>query len=225
MRKKRPPKKSDRFYLKRKAMVDDVLVPMGIRDRNVLDAMSKVPRHLFLEEALWNHAYENRSLPIGHRQTISQPYTVALMTETLKLKPTDKVLEIGMGSGYQAAVLAEIVEKVVTIERIKSIWVATRKLLERMGYLNIMTACTDGTSGYPDQAPYDSILVSAAGPDVPEALLRQLKPIGRLIMPIANDKDQRVLRLIKNGDRVTRKMITPCTFVKLVGRHGFEEGS
>lgn len=223
MRKLTPSDKPDSYTIKRRLMVEDQLVARGIWDKRVLAAMMKVPRHLFMEEALWNRAYENCSLPIGHRQTISNPYTVALMTQTLNLKPTDKVLEIGTGSGYQAAVLGELVERVVTVERIKPMWVSARKRIEAMGYLNIMTVCSDGTNGYPEQGPYDAILVSAVGPDVPEAYLRQLREIGKLVMPIADESEQKILRVIKNGTRATRKMITPCTFVKLVGRHGFEE--
>src|SRR3989475_117532 len=165
-------------------MVEEQLVPRGITDARVLEAMRKVPRHLFLEEALADRAYEDSALPIGEKQTISQPYIVALMTQALALRPTDKVLEIGTGSGYQTAILAELAERVYSIERVKSLALQARERLDRMGCRNVAIRIGDGPYGWGDAAPFDAILVAAGSPSVPPLLVEQLREGGRLVIPV-----------------------------------------
>src|SRR3989442_888465 len=164
-------------------MVEEQLVPRGITDARVLEAMRKVPRHLFLEEALADRAYEDSALPIGEKQTISQPYIVALMTQALALRPTDKVLEIGTGSGYQTAILAELAERVYSIERVKSLALQGRERLDRMGYRELAIPIGDRDYGLGDAAPVDAILVAAGSPGVPPLLVGQLRGGGRLVIP------------------------------------------
>src|SRR2546427_382959 len=159
-------------------MVEEQLVPRGITDARVLEAMRKVPRHLFLEEALADRAYDDSALPIGEKQTISQPYIVALMTQALALRPTDKVLEIGTGSGYQTAILAELAERVYSIERVKSLALQARERLDRIGYRNVAIRIGDGTYGWGDAAPVDAILVAAGAPPRPPVPVRQVR-VGR----------------------------------------------
>ena len=174
----------------------------GITDERVLQAIEKVPRHLFMDNAFLEIAYEDRAFPIGEGQTISQPFTVAYQTQLLEPEPTDHVLEIGTGSGYQASVLAELVEKVFTIERQYKLFTKTKKLLNQLGYKNVKTFFGDGYKGIPAFAPYDKILVTAAAPEIPEALKEQLKVGGKLIIPVGSNQLQRMLRLtkLKNGE-------------------------
>ncbi len=211
------------YESERKIMVEEQLVGRGIRDRRVLDAMGKVPRHLFVEEALRSRAYGDYPLPIGEKQTISQPYMVALMTESLELKGDEKVLEIGTGSGYQSAVLAELCEKVYSVERIKSLAVKARDRLDSLGYLNVAIKIFDGTYGWIEYAPYDAIIVTAGAPDIPKSLIDQLAVGGRMVIPIGDEFSQTLVKLEKGRDGITTTNICGCVFVKLVGNHGWKE--
>ncbi len=209
------------FEKAKKEMIEFQLKARGISSPVVLEAMEKVPRHLFVPEDSQNYAYEDHPLGIGYGQTISQPYMVALMTELLDLKPKDKVLEIGTGSGYQTAILAEIVEKVITIERIKELANSAKERLEKLGYKNVTVILGDGTLGYEKEAPYDAILVTAGSPDVPDTLKMQLKDCGRLVIPVGSTSLQFLLRIIRNGDKFITEKHTSCMFVPLIGEKGW----
>ncbi|HSO71184.1 MAG TPA: protein-L-isoaspartate(D-aspartate) O-methyltransferase, partial [Thermodesulfobacteriota bacterium] len=174
----------------RERMVQTQLVARGISDPKVLYAMQKVPRHLFVEEALQNQAYGDFPLPIGEQQTISQPYIVAFMTEALKLTGVEKVLEIGTGTGYQAAILAELAPEVYSIERVYSLVSRARRILESLRYFNVKIKASDGTLGWPEEAPFDAIIVTAAAPGIPKPLLDQLAMGGRLIIPVGDRQTQ-----------------------------------
>lgn len=193
----------------------------GVTDPAVLSAMGKVPRHQFVSEALVDQAYGDFPLPIGEEQTISQPYIVAEMTQALELKPEDRVLEIGTGSGYQAAILAEIVFRVYTIERIRPLYTKTRQLLDRLNYHNIVMQYGDGTLGWQDQSPFDAILVSAGAPQIPDVLVAQLAPGGRMILPVGNRHTQELVKLRRVEDNLEQSSLGGCRFVKLVGEHGW----
>lgn len=214
------------YHLARQQMVERQLKARGIKHHGVLQAMARVPRHLFVEESLVARAYGDHPLPIGEQQTISQPYIVAQMTQALDLTGPETVLEIGTGSGYQAAVLAELCSRVYTVERIRALMVKGRKLLEEMGYRNILFKVGDGTSGWADYAPFDGIIVTAGGPEIPKPLLEQLKPGGRLVMPIGPTRQtQSLIKVIKEkDDRLTRINLGECRFVDLIGLHGWSEG-
>lgn len=203
-------------------MVRDQLMARGIRDHGVLAAMGKVPRHLFVGEALRDQAYDDHALPIGFQQTISQPQIVAVMTEALSPYTTDRVLEIGTGSGYQAAVLAEIVSRVYTIERIPELYRRTRALFDRLHCYRIVTRYSDGTTGWKEEAPFDGILVTAGGPDIPEILLEQLTEGGRLVIPVGTEDMQELVRITRKGSVFEKENLGPCRFVKLVGAHGWQ---
>ncbi len=202
-------------------MVDEQLIPRAIHDQRTLEAMRKVPRHLFVEEAMKNQAYGDFPLPIGKGQTISQPFIVALMTQSLGLKGDESVLEIGTGSGYQAAILAQICEKVYTVERIDSLLVQARKVFDSLHYLNILTKLDDGTHGWPEYAPYDAIIVTAGGPKVPEPLLEQLADPGILIIPVGDRGVQDLRRVTKKDGQITEESIELVRFVSLIGDHGW----
>ena len=204
-------------------MVQTQIAARGIKDPRVLEAMRKVPRHLFVEEALKDQAYGDYPLPIGEGQTISQPYIVALMTEALELKGPEKVLEVGTGSGYQAAILAELAKQVYSIERYPSLAHRAKRLLERLGYRNVIIRVGDGTKGWPEVAPFDAIIVTAAGPKIPEPLLEQLKDGGRLVMPVGDQWSQYLIKVTKKGDRLIKENLGAVRFVKLVGEYGFPE--
>ncbi|MBI5191481.1 MAG: protein-L-isoaspartate(D-aspartate) O-methyltransferase [Nitrospirae bacterium] len=211
------------FDSMRKRMVETQLIPRGIKDPRVINAMLKVPRHLFVEEALWNQAYGDHALPIGEGQTISQPYMVAIMTELLELKGAEKVLEIGTGSGYQAAVLAELCAKVCTIERIGALGMRARKVLDFLGYSNVAVRTLDGTYGWRDEAPFDGIIVTAASPDIPRPLFEQLKEGGRMLVPIGDRYLQTLTLVIKKpGGQMITKSSIGCVFVPLLGAYGFK---
>src|SRR5512133_3544755 len=215
---------ADRFLKQRMKMVDSQIRSRGIKDQRVLAAMSKVPRHLFVAEGLADQAYNDNPLPIERQQTISQPYIVALMTEALELTGREKVLEIGCGSGYQTAILAELAEQVFTIERIPSIAKLARKVFDRMQYRNIVLTIRDGSFGWKEYSPYDRIIVTAASPSVPKPLLDQLAPQGRLVIPIGTEFDQE-LKVYEKGDdgELTEHNYGECRFVKLVGEHGWKK--
>ncbi len=209
------------YLTARKMMVQRQLVDRGIRDRRVLAAMEEVPRHFFVDEALWHEAYDDSPLPIGEGQTISQPYMVAVMTELLKLGGDEKVLEVGTGSGYQAAVLTRLCRWVYTIERIESLSVRARKAVESCGYTNIDFIVTDGTQGWPEQAPYDGIVVTAGAPNIPHTLVEQLVDGGRLVIPVG-DRFSQVLKLVTRTEEGTIvESHTGCRFVDLVGKFGW----
>jgi protein-L-isoaspartate(D-aspartate) O-methyltransferase len=212
-----------RFERLRHRMVEEQLVSRGIKDERVLTAMRKVPRHLFVEEALWDRAYGDHALPIGERQTISQPYMVALMTEVLELKGTERVLEIGTGSGYQAAVLAELVSKVYSIERIKPLAMRSRDVLERLRYQNVVIKVFDGTYGWSEEAPFDAVMVTAGAPAVPQPLVDQLAEGGRMAIPIGDRLEQVLHKVVKTPRGLTDTRITGCVFVSLVGQHGWQD--
>jgi len=203
-------------------MVDEQIVARGIRDPRVIAAMRKVPRHLFVEEALQSQAYSDYPLPIGEKQTISQPYIVALMTEALRLIGKEKVLEIGAGSGYQTAVLSEISEKVFSIERIRPLGIRARELLFRLGYINFEIKIADGTQGWADESPFDAIIVTAGAPDIPQPLVDQLAFGGRLVIPIGDAFTQDLYRIIRTPAGIEREDLGGCRFVKLIGKHGWE---
>ena len=204
-------------------MVEEQLLERGIKDFRLMEVMSRVPRHVFVEESLQHRAYGDTPLPIGENQTISQPFVVAKMTEALRLKGEERVLEIGTGSGYQTAVLAELTAQVFTVERICSISQKTRKLMERLEYENVVYKVFDGTYGWKDQSPFDAILVTAFTPEIPDALINQLKDHGRLVCPVGADDKQKLVLLTKSKDRVTRRNIGDCRFVPLIGKYGWPE--
>ncbi|UCG39682.1 MAG: protein-L-isoaspartate(D-aspartate) O-methyltransferase [bacterium] len=204
-------------------MVERDIVPRGIKDQRVLDALLKVPRHLFVGESQRMSAYEDHPLPIGEGQTISQPFMVALMTEALLLRGGETVLEIGTGSGYQTAILAELAGRVYSVERIPSLTGQARKTLDALGYTNILVRLSDGTLGWAEYAPYDRILVTAGAPRVPEPLLEQLAPGGILVIPVGSNTIQELVRIRKREDGTTfEERMGGCVFVKLVGKYGWE---
>jgi len=211
------------YEIARKRMVESQLIARGIRDRRVIEAMQKLPRHLFVEEAMAAQAYNDNPLPIGERQTISQPYMVALMTELLELKGKEKVLEIGTGSGYQAAVLAMLADRVCTIERIRPLALRARKVLDSLGLLNVNIKIDDGTCGWEEEAPFDAIVVTAGAPEIPPKLVAQLAPGGRLVVPVGDQFSQTLVRVLKKEDgSYAMEQSIGCRFVKLIGRDGWE---
>jgi protein-L-isoaspartate(D-aspartate) O-methyltransferase len=204
-------------------MVEEQLIPRGINDQATLEAMATVPRHLFVEDAMQARAYGDHPLPIGSGQTISQPYIVALMTQVLQLQGHERVLEIGTGSGYQAAVLSRICERVYTIERIDSLLGRARKIFDRLHYHNIVSRIDDGTIGWPDEAPFDAILVTAGGPKVPEPLVEQLGDPGRLVIPVGDQQVQELQLITKENGEISTRIIEQVRFVNLIGTHGWRD--
>lgn len=209
--------------VERKKMVFDQLIKRGIKDHSVIDVMGRVPRHLFVEEALADRAYGDYPLPIGERQTISQPYIVALMTEALELKGVEKTLEIGTGSGYQTAILAELSDKVFTMERIKSLSLQAMHLLDSLGYTNIVYKVGDGTHGWKEEAPFDAMMITAASPDLPQTLLSQMADGGRMVIPVGSQFSQTLVKVVRRGDDYQSDNLTGCMFVKLIGDFGWKE--
>ena len=210
------------FETARQLMVSRQLMGRDIRDTMVLEAMRTVPRHIFLPPDRQEDAYDDCALPIGDGQTISQPYIVALMTEMLELKGSEKVLEIGTGSGYQTAVLAELAARVCTIERIGSLQAGAREALGKAGYTNVEMLVGDGTLGWPEEAPFDRIIITAATPEVPEPLLEQLSDGGVLVAPVGSMTSQQLIRLRKQGGTLVTELGIFCMFVPLIGEHGWE---
>ncbi len=204
-------------------MIRDQIEKRGITDQSVLEAMRKVPRHMFVSEALMDQAYGDFPLPIGEQQTISQPYIVAEMTQALSLCSDDRVLEIGTGSGYQAAILAAIAYRVYTIERKHSLLVKTRQLFDKLQYHNIVTRYSDGTSGWKEESPFNAIIVTAGSPKIPATLVDQLAVGGRLVMPVGDQHSQELIKLVKDQNGITTTSLGGCRFVKLVGEHGWRE--
>lgn len=211
------------FDEERKRMVQIQLKPRGIADENVLQAMGKVPRHRFVPEDLMQSAYDDRPLPIGAGQTISQPYMVALMTQCLELNGDEKVLEIGSGSGYQAAILAELVQKVYTVERIEKLCNRTREVLKALGYTNVEAIVGDGSGGWPEFAPYDGIMVTAGAPGIPDVLTEQLDGGGRLVVPTGGCYSQDLVVMRKVFGSLEKKTVCGCVFVPLIGKHGWKK--
>ncbi len=206
----------------RNLMVDTQLIPRGITDPRVLEAMRKVPRHLFMDESMWYKAYDDMALAVGEGQTISQPYMVAVMTELLTLKGDEKVLEIGTGSGYQAAVLAELSGDVYSIERIQSLSDRAGERLRSLGYTDIHLAVGDGTMGWPEAAPFDRIVITAGAPEIPDPLIKQLAEEGMILAPVGDRYSQQLIRVKKEKGKLSREFHTPCVFVPLVGKHGWK---
>jgi protein-L-isoaspartate(D-aspartate) O-methyltransferase len=207
----------------RALMVKTQLIPRGIRDKRVLDAMERVPRHLFVDSATIANAYTDMALPIGEGQTISQPYIVAVMTELLELNGTEKVLEIGTGSGYQAAVLAELSQDVFTIERIASLAEKAKKRFQDLSYVNIHSKADDGTLGWPEEAPFDRIIITAGAPEIPEPLIEQLAEGGIMVVPVGGRSSQQLLKSRKSGGNLIQEHHTPCVFVPLIGQYAWHK--
>jgi protein-L-isoaspartate(D-aspartate) O-methyltransferase len=207
----------------RERMVQEQLVDRGIKDPRVLQAMGKLPRHFFVESALAGRAYDDEPLPIGERQTISQPYMVALMTESAELTGKEKVLEVGTGSGYQTAILAELCTNVFTIEKVRALAVKARTLLDELNYYNVAVHIGDGTLGWSDRAPFDAIIVTAGTPELPRPLTDQLGSGGRLIIPIGDENSQVLKRFRRTAAGLEEEGLGDCRFVKLLGRYGWPD--
>jgi protein-L-isoaspartate(D-aspartate) O-methyltransferase len=210
------------FPKARLKMVEEQITSRGIKEAKVIAAMKKIPRHLFVEEALQSQAYTDHPLPIGEKQTISQPYMAALMTEALLLTGKEKILEIGTGSGYQTAILAELSEKVFSIERIRPLAIRARKLLYELGYFNVEIKIFDGTFGWVEESPFDAIMVTAGSPDIPQPLIDQLTTGGRLVIPVGDAFVQDLFRVTKTETGVKKEDLGGCRFVKLIGKYGWE---
>ena len=211
------------FATSRSRMVQEQLINRDIVDPATIKSMSEVPRHLFVDDAMQGRAYGDHPLPIGAGQTISQPYIVATMTQALKLTGTEKVLEIGTGSGYQAAVLSRICAQVYTVERINSLLARARKVFDKLRYYNIRSKLDDGTMGWPENGPYDAIIVTAGGPEVPQPLVDQLSENGRLIIPVGDQHVQELQLVQKNEGLVEMSCLASVRFVDLVGEHGWSD--
>jgi protein-L-isoaspartate(D-aspartate) O-methyltransferase len=216
-------KEAVKFERQREDMVRKQIEARGVTDPRVLEAMRTVPRHRFVSEALMDQAYGDFPLPIGDKQTISQPFIVAEMTQALQLDEDDRVLEIGTGSGYQAAVLAEIAYRVYTIERIEPLYKKARLLFDDLGYDNITTRLSDGTAGWPEKSPFNAIIVTAGGPAVPRQLIAQLAVGGRMVIPVGNKYCQELTKIHKDQGGIRQSSLGGCRFVKLVGQDGWKE--
>jgi protein-L-isoaspartate(D-aspartate) O-methyltransferase len=217
----RPMTEAIPFEKERTEMIDWQLRRRGIRDERVLEAMFQVPRHEFVPRVSVYAAYEDRPLPIGDAETISQPYIVAAMTQALRVRPGEKVLEVGTGSGYQAAILAYLGASVYSIERNGRLADEACERLARLGFTGVEVICGDGSEGYPQAAPYQGIVVTAAAPRVPQTLLDQLADEGRMIIPVGNLHHQDLLLLTKHADQITTRALDPCQFVPLIGKAGW----
>lgn len=212
------------FSIARRRMVEGQVIARGITDQRVIDAMLKVPRHMFVEEALQSQAYQDAPLPIGERQTISQPYMVAIMSQALVLQGTEKVLEIGTGSGYQAAILALLAEQVFSLERIPALARRARRVLDECGFSKVNIRVADGTLGWQEMAPFDGIMVTAGAPEVPRDYLEQLAVGGRLVIPVGDRSSQVLMRITRSGENeYQEERILGCRFVPLVGNCGWQE--
>ena len=207
----------------RERMVQEQLVSRGIKDPRVLRAMGKIPRHLFLERELWDYAYEDHPLSIAANQTISQPYIVALMVEALELKGTERVLEVGTGSGYAAAVLGELCAEVFSVEVVEELALKARALLSGLGYKNVSVLLGDGTLGCEEHSPYDAVVISAAAPCIPRPLVEQLKIPGYLVFPMGEKELQTLVRIRKDRAGIREEYLGDCHFVRLRGRYGWED--
>lgn len=206
----------------RRSMVEEQLIARGIRDRRVINAFYKVERHRFLPEDSGRSAYGDFPLPIGNGQTISQPYMVALMTECLQLSGNEKVLEVGTGSGYQAAILAELAKEVCSIERIETLAKRAELILQKLGYKNITVKVGDGSQGLTEEAPFDGIIVTAASPCIPTPLTEQLSEKGRLVIPLGDSFSQMLTVIEKRGAELITEEVCSCIFVPLIGKYGYK---
>ena len=206
----------------RARMVRTQIEGRGVRDPRVLDAMRTVPRHVFVPPDKQSCAYDDRPLEVGFGQTISQPYMVAAMTELLELTPKDRVLEIGTGSGYQCAILASLAREVVSVERVERLAETARARLDELEYANVTVVVADGTLGCPEMAPFDAILVTAGAPYVPHALEQQLAGGGRLLCPAGDRSMQRLVKVVRHGDKLVTSEHTRCVFVPLIGENGWD---
>lgn len=216
--------KGDGFEIARARMVEHLRTHYKIADERVLDAINRIPRHIFVADALRSQAYKDNALPIAAGQTISQPFIVARMTELLRLTGRERVLEIGAGSGYQTAVLAMLARKVYAIERLSVLAAEAKRKIREIGFRNVSLKCADGTKGWEVYAPFDAILVAAGGPGVPEPLLQQLELGGSLVIPIGETrKSQNLVRITRTAKGYDRQDCGPCAFVPLIGTHGWEE--
>jgi protein-L-isoaspartate(D-aspartate) O-methyltransferase len=215
------PDPHDLFLSQRLEMVEHQLRRRGVRDDRVLAAFARVPRHEFVNPEQQHEAYEDRPLQIGERQTISQPFMVATQLEAARIQPADVVLEVGTGSGYQTALLAELAAEVFSIERFASLAEIAQRRIAHLQYANVVIVVGDGTLGYPPGAPYDAIVVSAASPRPPEPLLRQLRVGGRMLIPIGGASDQVLHKFVKTHDGLSNFSLFPCKFVPLIGEQGF----
>jgi protein-L-isoaspartate(D-aspartate) O-methyltransferase len=204
-------------------MVQEQIIARGIEDSRVVSAMRKIPRHLFVDPGIINRAYDDSALPIGEKQTISQPYMAARMTESLRLTGSEKVLEIGTGSGYQTALLAELCFNVFSVEKIRALSRKARSVLDSMEYQNIALHVGDGTIGWSEHAPYDAIVVTAGAPNMPQPLLDQLSLGGRAVIPIGDEQGQSLLRVTRTPTAFTEERLGECKFVKLLGKYGWRE--
>ncbi len=213
----------DPYTLLRERMVETQIEDRGVTDQRLLGVMRQIPRHLFVPPEYREAAYQDRPLPIGSGQTISQPYIVAVMTELLRLKEDDRVLEIGTGSGYQAAILSRLAKNVITIERLPEIAEQARRKFESLGLDNITVIAGDGTEGYGPGAPYDGIIVTAATPDIPGPLVTQLGEGGRLVAPVGSRDLQQLVRLMRRGSKVVREEFGGVVFVPLLGKYGWKD--
>lgn len=213
----------DPYTRERHKMVEEQLAARDIRDPRVLEAMRRVPRHLFVPDDLKARAYEDRPLPIGHDQTISQPYMVALMVQALQLTGAEKVLEIGTGSGYETAVLAELCAQVFSIERLEALAARAAAVLARLGYRNAQITTGDGTLGWEEHAPFDAVVITAASPQIPRPLLHQLRPEGVMVLPMGEEQLQSLVRLRKTSSGIREDYLGECRFVKLRGTYGWQE--
>lgn len=216
-----PPSREELFKQQRLKMVEEQLRARGVSDERLLSAFLKVPRHLFVPEDYQAQAYEDHPLPIGFDQTISQPYMVGLMVQSLALKGHERVLEIGGGSGYQTALLAEMALEVYSVERIPGLMASAKERLSRLGYRNIEVTTGNGSLGLPGRGPYDAIIVSAATPQVPSPLLDQLNDPGRIILPLGSREAQMLVRVEKRQGRITTAELGGCMFVPLLGEYGW----
>lgn len=212
----------DSFETIRQRMVQEQLIPRGIRDPRVLAVMGEVPRHLFVDDAMQAHAYGDYPLPIVDGQTISQPFIVAFMTQALQLTGTEKVLEIGTGSGYQAVILSRLCARVYTVERLNSLVASSRRLFDRLRCYNIQSKLDDGTLGWPEHAPYDAIMVTAGGPGIPEPLVAQLADPGRLVIPVGEQNHQELRLVTKKDGQIREEVLEWVRFVNLIGEYGWE---
>jgi protein-L-isoaspartate(D-aspartate) O-methyltransferase len=221
---KEPPKKrpgAPDYARAREKMVQEQIIDRGIHDPRVIEAMRKIPRHLFVPDALLGRAYGDTALPIGDGQTITQPYVAAYMTEALGLRGHERVLEVGTGSGYQAAILACLAERVYSVERIRSLLEKARKALDRVHCLNVMTKLSDGSYGWQEEAPFGAILITAGAPSIPSPLVDQLKIGGTMVIPVGERNTQRLIRIRRDSHGWSEEDLMECNFVALVGEYGW----
>ena len=204
-------------------MVQEQIVARGITDARVIAVLRRIPRHLFVDPGIVNRAYDDSALPIGEKQTLSQPYMTARMTEALALKGDEKVLEVGTGSGYQTALLAELCFNVFSVEKVRVLSRKARTLLDQLQYQNIALHVGDGTIGWSEHAPYDAIIVSAGSPSTPKPLLDQLSSCGRLVIPVGDEQNQTLLRVTRTRSGFEQEQLGECKFVKLFGKYGWRD--